>query len=426
MQLRFVLLMCIAVLLGLSFGVASCGKPKEPAHAAAQKQYYQCPMHPQIIRDAPGKCPICGMDLMPVKSDQHEGAAAGEAGVVKIDPTTVQNMGVTEEKVAMRSLVKEIRVSSTIDLNETAQSIINTKIGGWVEKLYVDYTGQQVRRGQPLLTLYSPDLVSTQEEYLQAIRFRESLGQGASADAIKGADELVASGRRRLLNWDIGAREIEQLEKRGTPEKTMTIYAPANGVVLEKMVVAGQNVTPGAALYKVADLSTVWAMANVYQEDLPYVKIGQEAAVELPSMAGKQFSGRVQFVSPVLDMATKTAAVRVAIRNTADFALKPQMFATAVIQSPAALSAIAVSRQAVLHTGKRDVVIIALGNGRFKAQQVTLGMSAGGYVQILSGLSEGQTVVTSSQFLIDSESNLKEALDRMDTRDEAQDSVPAR
>ena len=366
-------------------------------------------MHPNYLSDKPGNCPICGMKLVPVHADE----TGGEAGEVKIDPTTVQNMGVTTETVAERDLKKEIRVSGTIDLNETAISIVNTKIMGWVEKLFIDYTGQKVKKGQPLLTIYSPDLVSAQEEYLQAIHYLQSLPQGITSDARKGAEQLVESGKRRLQNWDIPDKAIAALEERNAPEKAMTIYSPSDGVVLEKMVVAGQNVMPGMALYRVADLSIVWAIANVYQEDLPYVKVGTEAAIEVASIAGRTFQGRLQFVSPVLDASTKTAAVRIAIRNTTDLLLKPQMFANVTIQSPLSRNVLSVSQQAVIHTGQRNIVIVSVGNGYFKPQEVTLGMSAGGYVQVLSGLAKGQTIVTSSQFLIDSESNLKKAISQM-------------
>ena len=439
---------------GLSGALISCQKHRNEAQVSSQKQIYHCPMHPNYLSDKPGNCPICGMKLVPVNEAQHqsalknngdrkilyyrdamnpshtsdkpgkapdgmdlvpvyEGEAGGEAGEVKIDPTTVQNMGVTTETVTARDLKKEIRVSGTIDLNETAESIVNTKIMGWVEKLFVDFTGQKVKKGQPLLTIYSPDLVSAQEEYLQAVHYLKSLPEGTSSDARKSAEQLVESGKRRLQNWDIPDKSIAALEERNAPEKAMTIYSPSDGVVLEKMVVAGQNVMPGMALYKVAGLSVVWAMANVYQEDLPYVKVGTEAAVDVPSIAGKTFRGKVQFISPVLDASTKTAAVRVAIRNTDDFQLKPQMFANITIQSPLSPNVVTVSQQAVIHTGERNIVIVSLGNGYFKPQEVKLGMSANGFVQILTGLIVGQTIVTSSQFLIDSESNLKKAVSQM-------------
>lgn len=432
-------------------------KSAADSQSVKKRTVYHCAMHPQYFSDKPGDCPVCGMKLVPVAGDNpadtvkneksgggskilyyrdamnpsriynkpgkapdgmdlvpvYESDAGGEPGMVKIDPTTIQNIGVTTETAVRRDLAKEIRASAGIELNETSVKIINTKIMGWVEKLYVDYTGQPVKKGQPLLTIYSPDLVSTQEEFLQAIKFLRSLPKSASPDAVRGAEELVESSRRRLAYWDISSSEIADIEAQGTPRKTMTIYAPASGVVIEKTVIEGQNIQPGTELYKIADLSTVWAMANVYQEDLAFVKTGQAARITVPSLAGQEFVGTVQFVSPVLDETTKTAAVRIAVFNTPDFALKPQMFATVILQTTFAKQALSISQQAVLHTGKRDVVIISLGNGYFRAQNITLGMATDGYVQVLNGLTEGQTIVTSSQFLIDSESNLKEAVGQM-------------
>jgi len=402
-------LVCAIAFAGISMTPVSCQKASSSAQGAAKKQIYHCPMHPNYLSDKPGVCPMCGMKLVPVNGD----TALRDDGSVAIDPVTVQNIGVQTETVALRSLKKNIRVSANIDLDETTVSIVNTKIMGWVEKLFADFTGQSVKKGEPLLSLYSPDLVSTQEEYLQAVRYRKSLSEIASVEARKGADDLVASSKRRLMNWDIPESEIKALEERGTPQKAMIVYSPSSGVVLEKMVVAGQNVAAGTALYKIADLATVWAIANVFQEDISYVKVGMETSVTLPSVPDRTFSGRVQFIAPVLDPTTKTAAVRIAIRNTPDYVLKPSMFANVQVVSPVAKNALSVSRQSVIHTGTRDIVIVALDNGRFKPVEVKLGMSADGFVQIVSGLAEGQTIVTSSQFLLDSESNLKVAMDKM-------------
>jgi RND family efflux transporter MFP subunit len=348
------------------------------------------------------------MDLVPVYEDTGDNDDSG----IKIDPTTVQNMGVTTAPVEIKNLRKEIRTSVTLENSETGVYIVNTKIMGYVEKLFIDFTGQSVKKGQPLLTMYSPDLVSTQEEYLQALRYAKGLS-GGSQIAQDGAQSLVESAKRRLLNWDISEDQIENLAKRGTPEKSMTIYAPATGIVLEKMVIAGQNIEPGMPLYKIADLSRIWAMANVYQEDLPYIKIGMTADVELTSMPGKTFQGKVKFISPVLDMNSKTAQVRIEIPNTSDYTLKPQMFASVKILSPVAEIGLVIPEQAIIHSGTRNIVIIALGNGYFKPQEIQIGANADGYVQVSEGLKEGQIIVTSSQFLIDSESNLRAAVKKM-------------
>jgi Cu(I)/Ag(I) efflux system membrane fusion protein len=386
----------------------------------SKKQMYHCPMHPSYISDKPGDCPICGMKLVPVNQNEHDQISAiakeneggNDGSQIKIDPTTVQSMGVTTAIVENKKLKKEIRTSATLENDETGVYIVNTKYSGYVEKLFIDFTGQTVRKGQPLLTVYSPDLVSTQEEYLQALRYSQGLS-GGSQIAHDGAQSLVESAKRRLLNWDISESQIEELTKRGIPQKAMTIFAPANGVILEKMVIAGQNIEAGMALYKIADLSKIWAMANVYQEDLPYIKTGLTAEVELSSMPGKTFEGKVQFISPVLDMNSKTAQVRIEIPNTSDYTLKPQMFANVRILSPVSENGIAIPEQAVIHSGTRNIVIISPGNGYFKPQEVQLGATADGYVEVLDGLKEGQIIVTSSQFLIDSESNLRTAIDKM-------------
>jgi RND family efflux transporter MFP subunit len=415
MKFRILALCVIAAMTAGPVLTMSCARHEPKKQAAAETRYYQCPMHPQIIRDKPGACPICGMDLVPVDKGKNMPSGSRDTAVA-IDPAVVQNMGVVTEPAAVRSIAREIRPGATIELNEAGISIVTTKIMGWVEKLYVDYTGQAVRKGQTLFELYSPDLVSTQEEFLQALRYEKGLPAGASPDAIKGAHDLVESSRRRLVNWDISESAIAEIARRGTPQRTMGIAAPSGGIVLEKTVLSGQNVLPGAPLYKIADLSTVWAVASVYQEDLPFIKTGMKAAVSVPSLPGREFDGVVQFVSPVLDPVAKTASVRIAVRNTPDIAIKPQMFASVKIVSPSPVKAVSVPEQAVIHSGTRDIVIVALGSGRFSPREVKLGPRGSGYVQVLEGIAEGQSIVTSSQFLIDAESNLKAAIAQM-TRD---------
>jgi|WetSurMetagenome_2_1015567.scaffolds.fasta_scaffold00110_4 membrane fusion protein, copper/silver efflux system len=403
---------------GVVTGIALRGsRPAGGGAQAVEKAHvtYHCPMHPNYVSDKPGTCPICGMNLVPVRGDEDVPPSAGAAempGAVRIEPAVVQNIGVATEAAQVRGLARTVRASTTIEVDEKVVYGVNAKISGWIDKLYIDYTGQTVRKGQPLLTIYSPDLVSGREEYLQARQYLNGMPKDASAEALQGAREIVESAKRRLLNWDVPEAEIDNIAKDGSYRKTMTIYSPASGVVLEKTAVAGQSVSPGMTLYRIAPLGVVWAVASVYQEDLPFVKVGMDAVVTVPSIPGREFPGKVEFVSPVLDPDTKTAGVRIGIRNTADFALKPRMFAQITVAAPAH-SVLSVSRQAVLHTGKRDVVIVALGNGYFRPQDVTVGPGADGFVQVMSGLKEGDTVVTSSQFLIDAESNLKEALNSM-------------
>lgn len=369
--------------------------------------YYKDPMHPWFTSDKPGTSPDCGMDMVPV----YEGES--DAKGIKIDPVTVQNIGVKVEDVKVRKLDKIIRTVGKVQPDETKVYSVNTKIMGWVEKLHVDYTGKPVRQGEPLLDLYSPELVSTQEEYLQALRYRQQLEKSTIVEVRKGAENLVQSALRRLQYWDIPEPEIRALEERGTPKKTMTFYSPVDGIVMDKMVFKGQNVMAGMDLYRIADLSTVWVIADVYQYELPWVKVGQRVDIELSYLPGKRFQGRVTYIYPMLSMETKTAKVRVEVRNTPSLEFKPEMFATVQISSPTAINTVAVPDQAIIRSGERNIAVIALGGGYFDPREVKLGVIAEGYVQILDGVREGEKIVVSSQFLIDSESNLKAAISQM-------------
>ena len=369
--------------------------------------YYRSPMNPSETSPVPKKDGM-GMDYVPVYADQVG------SNQIHIDPATQQNIGVTTVVAKKMKLSRTIRTTANIAYDETKLYTVSTKIMGYIEKLYVDYTGQLVRKGQPLLSIYSPDLVSTQEEYLQAIKYRNQISANGSTISKQGAEQLVESAKRRLLYWDISENEIQALEKRGTPEKTMTIYSPANGIVTDKMVINGQNIMPGMALYKIADLTTVWGLAQIYQYELPWIKLGDKVDLQLSYMPGKSFQGRITYIYPYLDTDSKTVQVRIEIHNTNGYEFKPGMFADSTIKSPLTLETVAVPNQAIIHTGTRDVAIIAIGNGYFEPRTVVLGVRGdSGYVQILKGINQGEEVVTSSQFLIDSESNLNAALNNM-------------
>jgi multidrug efflux pump subunit AcrA (membrane-fusion protein) len=380
--------------------------PPADIHADEAKASYNCAMHPQYISDRPGNCPICGMKL--TRMDKPSGGAPGRGGV-HIDPATMQNMGVRTELVRKRELRTEIRTNGKVKVDESKLTIVNARVMGYAEKLIVSTTGQKVKKGQSLLEIYSPDLVSTQEEYLQALRY----ARGLAGSEGTGAADLVESSRRRLLNWGVSPAEIGDLEKLGYARNTLAIASPASGVVLEKMVVQGQNITPGMELYKIADLSKVWVVAGIYQRDLAVARVGAEAEVELSYLPGKPFHGKVTFVSPVLDEQTKTAEVRIEIENTASLDFKPEMFATVTLRSAAHMDAIAIPDQAIIRSGRRTLAIVATGGGYFEPREVKLGASAGEYVEILDGLREGERLVISSQFLIDSESNLKAAIQKL-------------
>jgi membrane fusion protein, copper/silver efflux system len=402
------------------------------AEVLKPKIMYTCAMHPHYISDKPGNCPICGMTLVPMDpvSQPNSPEEKTHNNGVKIDPTTVQNMGVRTEVIQRRDLQSEIRTSGKVKVDESKLTIINARVMGYVEKLRVNTTGQSIRKGQSLLELYSPDLVSTQEEYLQALRYAMSTmktkgtedtkgNEGAVGKTGTGSEDLVESSRRRLLNWGVSPSEIALLDKENRVHNTLSIVSPMNGVVLEKMVIEGQNIMPGMPLYRIADLSQVWIVANIYQRDLAQTTVGADAEVELSyrssssSQKGKPFRGKVTFISPVLDAETKTTEVRIEIKNTPNLELKPEMFATVRILAPALSQVLAVPEQAIIRSGRRNLAIIAMGGGAFEPRDVELGVTAGDYVEIRSGIEEGEKIVVSSQFLIDSESNLKAAVQQM-------------
>jgi membrane fusion protein, copper/silver efflux system len=381
--------------------------------------YYQDPMHPWYTSAKPGKAPDCGMDLVPVyeeDSDLHG---------IKIDPVTVQNIGIKTEKIAKRRLTRTIRTTGKIDYDERKVYTVNTKIMGWVEKLYVDYSGQLVHKGDPLMAIYSPELVSTQQEYLQAIHYRSQLSGSDREEVKNGAEDLVQSARRRLLYWDIPESEIIALEERGTTQKTMTINSPVDGVVIDKMVWQGQNVMAGMTLYKIADLSTLWILADIYESELSWVQVGQKAEIELSYLPAKSFRGTVSYIYPYLSAETRTARVRIQISNTPDRELKPEMFVTVKLISPLSIDAVTVPEQAVIRSGERNIIVISLGGGYFDPREVKLGITADGYTQIIEGVYAGEVIVTSSQFLIDSESNLKAAITAMRGHEDLNTPEPA-
>jgi Cu(I)/Ag(I) efflux system membrane fusion protein len=374
--------------------------------------YYKDPMHPWYTSDKPGKAPDCGMDLVPVYVGDTDMKG------IKIDPVMVQNIGVKTEEVKRRRLTRSIRTVGNVTYDETRLYNVNTKIMGWVENLYVDYTGKAVRRGDPLLDIYSPDLVNTEEEYLLALRYRDEMNISASEEAKKGAEDLVESAKRRLLYWDISSDDIQEIEKLGAPKKVMTIYSPATGIVMDKMVVEGQKIEAGMTLYKIADLSDVWVLADVYQYEIPWVRLNDLAEVGLSYLPGKSFRGKITYIYPYLSGETKTVKVRIEVPNPrGEIVLKPDMYADVTIKSPLVVNAVAVPDQAIIRSGERNIVVVSLGGGYFDPRDVKLGVTADGYVQILGGIKEGENIVTSSQFLIDSESNLKAAIGQMTGHD---------
>lgn len=385
------------------------GKAETQAQAGKKRKikYWVSSMDPSQRSSKPGKDSM-GMDMVPV----YEGEGSAE-GVVKIDPVTIQDIGVRTASVTKGPLTAEIRTVGSVTYNEEKVQHIHTKVSGWVEQLYVDTTGQDVRKGQKLLTIYSPDLVETQEEYLQALKYAKETDGSRFKDVAGGGKALIEAARRRLLLMDIRPGQIEALEKRGKVQNTMALYSPINGIVIDKKVLAGMMVTPGTELYELADLANVWIMGSIYEYELPFVKVGQEAQISLSYEPGVVYKGRISFIYPYLSAGTRTAQVRIDFRNPG-LKLKPDMYVNVYIKSRLPKDVLQVPSDAVIRTGTRNIVITALGGGRFLPKYVELGPEGQGMVEIKAGLREGETVVTSGQFLIDSESNMKEAVTRME------------
>ncbi len=415
---------------------------EEQGAETAQVQLWTCGMHPNVITEEPGQCPICGMNLTPVKSTAEEEQAAGDqrddAGTghgtahsemsaaspeqtadssrdasIVIDPVTIQNIGVQTAPVRERPLTRSIRTVGHLDYNEEMFSRINVKYAGWIEKLYVNETGQQVAAGDPMLDIYSPELVAAQEEYLLAFQNLRNL-EGSEFETIaKGAESLLDASRRRLLYWDVTEAQITELEARGGITRTLTIYAPSKGIVVERMAELGMRVTPGMDMYRMADLSTIWAFAHVYDADAPWLSPGLTAEMELPYNPGKVYRGKIDYIYPYLDQASRDIKIRLVFPNR-NLELKPQMYANIRLSARGEGPVLVIPGSAVIRSGERNVVFVALEGGKFEPREVTLGMEGeDGYVQAASGVSVGEQVVTSAQFLIDSESRLQEAIQKM-------------
>jgi membrane fusion protein, copper/silver efflux system len=462
------ILMGIGLVAALAGGAAGLSRLAARAddgtvpESAAAKTSYTCGMHPEVVQDHPGNCPKCGMKLQPMTGDRaaamglthasastsatakgapskdgkvlywkssmspgeihdkpgkdsmgmdlipvYEGEAA--AGTIQIDPVVEQDMGVRVDTVKRGPLAKTVRTVGFVDYDETTLTIVTTKVDGWVEKLYVNQTGAQVHEGEPLFALYSPALFSAQEEYLAALRNLQTKDVPLIPRSRGDSQSLVRDARTRLEYFDISPGQIAELERTGTVRKTLTIRAPFTGIVTNKNVVEGQRIMAGMEVLRIADLSTVWVIAKVFEYDVPYVLLGQEAFMTLDYLPGRTFRGRVTYVYPYLDAKSREVSARMEFHNPG-YELKPGMYATVTLVSKVADEATLVPDVAVIDTGLRSVVFVMPQAGRFEAREVKIGRRGEhNHLEVLSGLDPGETVVVSGQFLLDSESRLREA-----------------
>ena len=437
-----VVLISLFGLRGFAADMAVATGDSNTATAATEKTLYTCGMHPWIIQDHPGNCPICGMKLLPI----HQTGGSATAGVRKIlyykstmmagetspqpakdsmgmamvpvyasqpdastssaiaiDPATIQLMNLQTAEVTNGPLRRTIRTVGTVDYDETALTDVTTRFKGWIEKLDVNTTGQLVHQGDSLFEIYSPELSAAEGEYLSVLN--------STNDADATAMSKLAFDK--LKSFDIPDSQIAALAKSREPLPTLTMTAPADGFVIKKNIVRGQMTEAGTTLYELADLTTVWVYAQVYEADLPYVQVGQEATVTLSALPNREFHGRITYIYPDVDEKTRTARVRLEFANP-DYLLKPGMFVSAQLTSELAPSVVLVPDSAVLRSGEKNTVFVALPDGKFDPRTVMLGhASEHDMYEVISGLQAGERIVISGQFMLDSESQLREAIQKM-------------
>ena len=373
-------------------------------------KYWQAPMNPAYIRNEPGKSPM-GMDLVPVF--EEEGEEKVPASVIRIDPVTIQNMGVRLGRVMRKPLVRNIRTYGTVAYDERRMKVVSAWVGGRIDKLYVNFTGVEVKKGDPLAELYSPALVSTQQELILALETRGRLWALGNQESLKSASHLVEATKQRLLLWGITKDQIDEIEKTRKVRTHMTIHAPIGGIVTDKKIFEGEYVKEGQRLYTIADLSTVWVLADVYEYELPWVRNGMPAQMELSYIPGKRFEGKVLYVYPYMDEKTRTAKLRLEFKNSR-YQLKPGMYANIYLNPRISADSLVIPQEAVIDSGVRKLVFVSLGKGKFQAREVKIGVeSAENEFQVLKGLHEGEEIVVSGQFMMDSESRLQEAIQKM-------------
>jgi len=444
----------IWILLAVFLLIAAVACGRKVAEKATSPQQYHCPMHPSFISDKPGDCPICGMKLVPLEKEaeippvksapakkvlyhstmmpneisdkpgkdsmgmemvpfETEAPGAGAAGLpglasVTVSPEKRKLMNLKLATAEMKNLTRSLRTSARIVPDETRLFRVTAKIDGYVEKLFVNATGQAVRRGQPLLSVYSPDLVASQQEFLSALAMAKQMGQSSDPLATENGRGLVDAARRRLKLWDISDIQVQRLEKSGRIEKALTLAAPAGGYVSEKMVLAGQRIMAGETLMVIADLSVVWAEADLYAADADFAKTGMEADLTLPFLPDRTFKGRINFLNPFLDGMSRTLKARLEVPNP-DLLLKPEMYGEISLAFDLG-QRLVIPEAAVMRSGERSYVFVDDGAGNLTPVLVKTGIRSGDDLEILSGLKNGDRVVAAANFLVDSESSLKAAL----------------
>lgn len=422
----------------------------QPTITAEPRARYQCPMHPSVVQDHAGQCPICGMalvrvddressstasdravlfyrspmdpkvtsptpakdqmgmDYVPVYASETSASRSEVAGqaTIDIDPARQQLIGLSTATVARGPVGGAWPTVGRVVMDETRIRHVNVKVPGFVEHVYVDFVGKKVRQGDALFAIYSPELLSTQEEYLLALRTRGALEKGGALNS--DGEALVSAARRKLALWDVPESEIARIERAGEVTKTLTFYSPVSGVVTMKDIVEGMKLDAGAMPYQIVDLTSVWVLADVYESELRFVTEGMPASLTLNAFPNREFKGKVLFIDPVLDPQTRTVKVRLAFPNPSG-ELRPEMFGEVILHGTPR-EALRIPQDAVIDSGTEKIVFVAIGEGKFQPRKVRLGEASGASVEVISGVALGEAVVTRANFLVDSESKLRASL----------------
>lgn len=423
----YLTLVAAGILIGAGYGrwYGPRSQAGTPVVELPKPKGYHCPMHPNFRSEKPGECGICGMKLVPDDAPNHPQHAPAQVGggqpehnresmpmgTIRVSPEKQQLIGVKYGEATLAAGLHTFRAVGKVAMDETRVAKVQTKIEGWIERVFVDFTGKLVQKGQPLLTIYSPEMLASQQEYLLAIRGREVLKDSPLAGTRQQSESLIEAARRRLELWDLSEAQIEEVARTGKPMKNVTLYSPIDGYVMMRNSFPKQRITPETELYTVADLSKVWIMADVFENEASMIHVGMPARVTLSyagaSSANRSLNGRVNYVQPQVDMTTRTLKVRIEADNP-EMTLKPEMFVDVEFQV-AMPSRVTVPAEAVLNSGLKKTVFVDLGNGFLEPRQVETGERAGGRIEITKGLRAGERVVVSGNFLIDSESQLKSA-----------------
>lgn len=403
----------LALIVGLGSGYWFASSQQEIPRVAemdAERSplYYRNPMNPQVTSPVPATDSM-GMDYIPVYA---EADSKGTAGTVRIDPVTVQNIGVRTAIAERRSLAREIHTVGRVGYDEQRITRLHPKTNGWVENLRIGTTGEAIAGNEILLSFYSPQLVSSQQEYLLALRNLETLSASPFEDVRGGAADLVDTSLERLRLFDVPPHQIEELKASRKVKKLLHIHSPAKGIIINVGAREGQYVTPQTELYMIADLSEVWVFVDVFEDELPWVSVGDEAEMRVAGVPGTTFKGRLTYIYPYAESKTRTIKARLEFQNE-DLALKPDMFADVTIHARPRSDLVVVPSEAIIRSGLREQVFVARGGGKFEPRVVEMGVSSGPLTEIRSGIAEGEIVVVSAQFLIDSESSLREAAAKM-------------